>query len=396
MSDTPDSLRRFVVAAGVARRRAADVRAIVSPHVGSHLRVLAAMICGGLLAARPALLAEHVPMGVVLRDETSADAFTVVNQGKEPLLVALAEASCDCLTMDSLPLVVAPGETRRLPFHYRSSVTGGFAVDVKLLGPDGVTVVDRHSVAGFVADRSWFVDVGAARALAKAGGVVFVDVRTAAKFSAAHIPRSLNLPAFALKARAAWRQQSLVLVDEGFAPDAMFALVAELRAIGFASVRVLDGGLPAWIRGDGAVEGTSTSALVAAHVTAAEFARAASTAEWRVFDLSEASRETIPGIVAVARPEDLVAALGAETRDAAGRVTPSVLVIAPDDATHARVEALAAMRPAARIYFLAGGRAALDRFVQEQLALATNDRPLLFVHSRQATRPAGNCAPCGR
>jgi rhodanese-related sulfurtransferase len=226
---------------------------------------------------------------------------------------------------------------------------------------------------------------------------VVIDTRSPDRFARAHIPRSLNVAAFAIKSRADLRGQLLVLVDEGFAPALLLAETVRLRRAGFAQVVVLDGGLAAWIRQGGATEGAESIPMAVMSLPASDFVRTRPDVEWRVLEIGNRNPGVLPLDFAaeVDRPEDLAKALHNFGASASGRQAPRMLVIAPDQATCARIEARLGTTNPAPIYYLTGGRATFDAYRREQVALVQKPHQLIQIRpDRGRSVAAGGCSTC--
>jgi rhodanese-related sulfurtransferase len=226
---------------------------------------------------------------------------------------------------------------------------------------------------------------------------VIIDTRSAERFARMHIPRSLNLPAFAVKSRADLRERPLVLVDEGFAPGLLLEEAASLRRLGFSQVVVLDGGLAAWIRQGRAVEGTESTPLAVTSLSVSDFMRTRRSVEWRALEMKSQTSGVRPleFAVEVDCSEEIARVLPVLGQAVAGRQAPRILVIAPDQATCARIEARMGATNPAPIYYLTGGRAALDVYRREQKALVQQPHQLIQIRPNRG-RPvaAGGCSTC--
>jgi rhodanese-related sulfurtransferase len=73
-----------------------------------------------------------------------------------------------------------------------------------------------------------------------------LDVRSAQDYEQAHIDGAMHMPMSGLGAPDFLRQRSLVLVGSGKAEREVYVACARLKARGFATVRVLQGGLAQW------------------------------------------------------------------------------------------------------------------------------------------------------
>ena len=415
----------------------------------------------GISFALAFVRAENVSLGVVYQGEETVFELPCANGGKQAVWVTEAVSSCDCLKARFAPEPVEPGKTVGLGFVYRSTVAGRFSVEVQLRGSEPAAVLGTHTVTGFVADKAWLLPVaqlfgnsasvvagpgeagpafaeasaagpGSARSTGSTGSpqagsgqatpatslvssgiepalgvgllgsslaqkAVIIDTRSAERFARMHIPRSLNLPAFAVKSRADLRERPLVLVDEGFAPGLLLEEAASLRRLGFNHVVVLDGGLAAWIRQGRAVEGTESTPLALTSLSVSDFMRTRRSVEWRALEMKSQTSGVRPleFAVEVDRPEDLAKALRGFGQAVAGRQAPRILVIAPDQATCARIEARMGATNPAPIYYLTGGRAALDVYRREQKALVQQPHQLIQIRPNRG-RPvaAGGCSTC--
>lgn len=76
---------------------------------------------------------------------------------------------------------------------------------------------------------------------------VVVDTRTPSEFGGFQIEGSLNLTVSGLRHKSYLRDKTIVLVGNGKAERVLYEACAELKKIGFRQVRVLRGGLMAWL-----------------------------------------------------------------------------------------------------------------------------------------------------
>ena len=85
-------------------------------------------------------------------------------------------------------------------------------------------------------------------------GLTLVDVRTKEQFVAVHIPASIHIPLYALKAKTFLKPHPLVLVNEGFSYEPLEREGARLRKAGF-KVWILTNGLYGWKQRGGELQG---------------------------------------------------------------------------------------------------------------------------------------------
>jgi rhodanese-related sulfurtransferase len=321
--------------------------------------------------------AEVVKLGVVVTGTQTPVSFVYKNTGKQPVLVEELVASCGCLTATGLPAVVEPGQTLTVAGVHRAENPGKIEVAARLVGGEPRKPLTEYSLVGFVAVQDWLVPVADAAARHTKGEVLVVDTREQGRYDQAHIPQSHNERAFAIKTRLEWRNRPLILVDEGYAPEALLGDLVTLRQRGFTRVQVLAGGLAAWARHDLPLSGTRTGAVAIAQVAAADFTRAAATTGWRIFDWDNAA----------ARSQ----LLEQITKD----VRSPFLVVAAAEASYAEVErSVSRQNHAARLYYLKGGASQLVAFQKLQAAAALHTGQTFQTSSEH--RPfSGLSSGCG-
>jgi hypothetical protein len=97
------------------------------------------------------------------------------------------------------------------------------------------------------------------------------------------------------------------------------------------------------------------------------------------------------------RPEDLEAVFVGLAKTWGKLAPPHVLIVAPRDAVHPKLEARIGSAKAFPIYYLVGGSEALVRFHAQQLDAASNTGALARAMSRRNTVAiVGHCGSCGK
>lgn len=346
------------------------------PALGLGLAV--AFACGLVSAS-----AATIPLGVVFTGEKAGGTVPLVNAGSQEVFFVEAVSDCPCLTVQAESAVVPAGQSRALPYTYLSKDTGRFAVQVKLQGAEPGAVLATHRLTGFVAERSWLIRAAELATDKARSDQVVVDLRAPHLFAQARLPRSVNQEAFALKTRTQWKNRPIVLVDEGCAPADLLAEVAALRAAGFREVRALEGGLAAWVRNGGVLEGVAVSAAEVAQILPAQFARSSRSNEWRVIDLATAG-------------DDAGAELMRLPVVPPGRLPPRVLVVG-DESAYARIEGRCGASNVSRLFYLRGGPVALAEFYTRQVAMAAGPGVGVAVSQAGGDLPhVAGCVPCGK
>lgn len=105
-------------------------------------------------------------------------------------------------------------------------------------------------------DRACAVSAVQAHALISEQGALVIDVRGAREFATAHIGGAWNTGAMQLRARTHLAKQTLLLFGDGRGEAQLHADCTRLRQMGFSSMHVIAGGLPAWVAAGQPIEGT--------------------------------------------------------------------------------------------------------------------------------------------
>jgi rhodanese-related sulfurtransferase len=341
-------------------------------------RLLKTAALGSLMLLASGRAATITPLGVLYAGEETTLEVPVHNPAGTSVEVIGAETSCECLVPQFDPTNIPAGETRFLRFRYHSSTIGRMRVDIDYATDSGKSAI-KQSVAGIIARRDQFLTAAQLRDLIGREDATIVDMRSADRFGAARIARSLNLPAFALRHRTDLMTRQLVLIDEGFSPAALAQDAASLRSAGFKSVRIFEGGIAAWIRAGGVVEGQAGSAHVAARITPAEYLRVGKNNPWQV----------VSATAVTPTAEDY----GSTAH--VGRVPPRILVVGKTDADYVALEQLNSADTNARVFYLTGGELALAAYQRDQLRMSTNSGATFQSKSTQphvvATSGCGTC-----
>jgi len=106
-------------------------------------------------------------------------------------------------------------------------------------------------------DISFLISVSEVQNQKKFGqkGFIFIDIRNSRSFMKVKISDSLNIPLFSIKTKEFLKTKRLILVNEGFGYKSMIQECRRLRKNGFTSVYILKGGLNAWHKSGGDIEG---------------------------------------------------------------------------------------------------------------------------------------------
>jgi hypothetical protein len=91
----------------------------------------------------------------------------------------------------------------------------------------------------------------------KAGQSTIVDTRAGSEYAQFHIDGSINVPMNDIVRKTQLRGSTITLVGTGKLERELYVACAQLKASGFKSVKVLQGGILAWLAADQAVIGRS-------------------------------------------------------------------------------------------------------------------------------------------
>jgi rhodanese-related sulfurtransferase len=345
------------------------------------------------LVAAGCARAETVPLGVVFSGEQTTLELTYVNPGKAPMHIDQISPSCDCIEVLQKPDEVQPGASVTIPLVHHASQVGTVDVTVRLLGSLASNIIETYTIAGFVADRSWLLSPQEAQGR----GLTLIDTRSPSQFGPLHIAHALNIPAFALRTRNDLLGRKLVLLDDGVAPTDLLAQVAALRSQGFAQVFVLNGGLPAWMRAGGKVEGSSHSVLDVAQISAANFAWASRAAKWRVIAVGDISVPAAEArdVIHLSETDNVELSLVSLSKDTVQGLPPNILIIAPTYGDYAKIEAQLGRAERSPVFYLNGGAPALALFRHEQIEAALRTGQVFKTKVAQnAPVVAGGCSSC--
>ncbi len=115
--------------------------------------------------------------------------------------------------------------------------------------------------------------------------LLFVDVRPAQAYRAAHISGALNISEHAIKTKTFLKKKFIVLVNNGHSINKQIISCVNLKAAGFARVAVLQGGILAWSL-HAPLQGDVKIAQID-RLSAMEFNQAQQENDWVIVDVSQ-------------------------------------------------------------------------------------------------------------
>ena len=105
----------------------------------------------------------------------------------------------------------------------------------------------------------------------KSKKIIKVDIRPPELFNKYHITGSINLNPFELKGKNYLKAKQLVIIDSGYRFDQVESLAEDLKSKGFKSVKIVDGGITAWTRYGGRIDGDIIEAKKVNQISAQEY-----------------------------------------------------------------------------------------------------------------------------
>jgi rhodanese-related sulfurtransferase len=127
------------------------------------------------------------------------------------------------------------------------------ALAVNALSPVGIPLLcPGDEPVGAVDSRFSIVSVTEARRLHDAGGVVFVDSRSADQYEAGHIPGACSLPLYQLDdallpfLSAVQPDAAIIVYCSSVTCEDSHMLARELSNMGYENIRIFAGGMAAW------------------------------------------------------------------------------------------------------------------------------------------------------
>ena len=221
---------------------------------------------------------------------------------------------------------------------------------------------------------------------------LLIDVRSSKDFTRYSIPGSINIPLYLIKTKARLRNKNIVLLNEGHSYHRLAKELIKLKKMKFSSARVLRGGLVAWSKMGGTINGNLFAMKQMNKVSPREFFPDRDYEEIEIFQIhkrgNELGKKVLPQ--AMGLPE-MTSAQGekklAQTLNALiSRKKNKLLyvVIATTDDANQRLENALQKAIDEPIFFLQGGTKAYEAYLKGQVNL--------WLHAGKKRREG--CATC--
>ena len=328
--------------------------------------------------------------------------FEVPNPGVQALQIQAVTPSCECIRILAWPTNVAAGTTGEVEVLFVPDKAGevDYRVYIKPLGLEEPEI--EFAIQGVVTaapvfriDRDWSLYLGpeeAEKLVRQPEQAVWVDVRSPEAYARAQIPGSLQMPLYAVKTKGFLRGRPVVLVDEGFGSQALEAEARSLRKQGFTGLSIWHGGLNAWQRRGGSLQGDSPFEL--ASIPPAALADIAPASDWLVVAADRTAPDGRPDTLAIpfaaGSPDEFVTALNTALKEQPQ--VRSVLIVTSAGGDYGPIGKLAD-RINAFVFFLEGGWAA--REAHEQFQAAIQQGHTVKTTTTQAGGTSARSGGCG-
>lgn len=185
--------------------------------------------------------------------------------------------------------------------------------------------------AASVPDMTCLIVAQEAGLLVKAGQVTVVDTRTSLEHAQFHINSALNMPTAEVIYKTQLRNKPIVLVGNGKLDRELYSTCTDLKAKGFNSVKVLQGGMPAWVASGQSVIGNAPSAQQLRRLESSDlFAESQFAANLLVVTPSEAPLQSQFGLAVAAAqdtPDALKQLLDRRRLESKGAVNNAVVLV---------------------------------------------------------------------
>ena len=309
------------------------------------------------------------------------------NQIKTELQIYSVETDCDCLQILEKPDRVKANESAVLRLSYLSEKVVSAQVKVQVrywvegrmeeavlfytakVMDCGKNIEAPQGSDSTAINEPDYFQMTATEAIHRAD-CVWIDVRSPDRFQKVRIPKSLNLPLYAVKTNSILRECPLVLIGNGDFDGPLLTEAMVLEKAGYREVKVLKGGIRAWEQVEGPLE--RVQAINLALLSPESVPMIERESGWKIIEVSE---DASPNIISKNSEGALKILLIGTSAQAAQRVIESWPV-----------------KTKAVLFELDGGLPALDR-VRQGALIAENSVSVKGL--KQIGRVGGGKKGCG-
>ncbi len=215
--------------------------------------------------------------------------------------------------------------------------------------------------------------------------ITLVDIRNRQEFEKVKIPGSINIPLYFIKTKPFLKNRSIVLINGGY-PDTMLEKEClYLRQNNFKA-SVLQGGLLAWYKEKGPIEGDLLLLKDYRHISPAQFYREKDRKNRLIIDTSEKqnpeSKNLIPETIHVPLIKLLTSLC------LRGKQGSDIIIFNENGDNYDRIDRILNKAGCKNVFYLKGGLNACKTYLQN-LTLAQKPK-------QSRTRSINRCRNCGR
>lgn len=270
----------------------------MNEHVTRTLTAMGLAMAAVFLPANPLFGAveptRRIDLGRLALGQRLVYEFHVENTDEIPLGIVRVTSTCKCVKILEYPETVMPGDKETIRAEVLVNVPGDYAFGIKVhpWEPDQKpsSLLLLVTVPRPKGSNPAFYVAAADLVGSSPAGVTFVDVRRMPPATGT-VPGAIHLPLHAVKAMRSLRNRPVVLIDNGWRSPTTELECFRLQQQGFTSVRILDGGVQAWMAGGGALTGASGQSCGA--ISPNDYLSSRDFTDWIVVDAGVQSQQDI-------------------------------------------------------------------------------------------------------
>ena len=322
--------------------------------------------------------------------------------------------SCECVYIMSYNKKVHPDKDNVIELLYLPDKTGDFAYEITVIpeNPQNssytfilmVTVAENESYSGktmipFSSDLltrviedpklEYLLNASQALELLESSKATFIDTRQPGDYNSAHIPGSINIPLYAIKTKPFLSSGLIVLINNGTRRRYYENECAVLRQKGFDAY-ILEGGLNFWLHMEYPLVGDYFAQQTFKNIDPVDLFIDRHFNNWLVIDVSSSYTEPVQILpdtinIPVNNNDSFEQTLTRHIRELKTGALVSVVIISDTLEDYNKVMSVCSSIKNAQFYYVDGGRAAYNKFLQNQT---------LIKHPPQYVNRKRKCGTC--
>lgn len=322
------------------------------------------------------------------------------NSGAAPILVKKIDVSCECLKVTEYPEQIVPGQAGVFSIEILGVNPGAYEYEMKVTSdvPEESMIYRLHVAVKAMAEEQrashWYCSVAEVmERQAQGHSSTFVDVRGSVDYARARLPGSLNMPLYEVKTKSFLKGKDIVLVDGGWGDERLELECLYLQNAGFASVKILYGGLNAWSASGQPLEGTRCHEVQS--LSAAALCSVIKYGDWLAVDLTDSDDSVgiIPGAQRISWHTARDGEAAARLRDLlmANAKGKRVVLFTENGEDYDAIQDQVDGPDGVPVFFLRGGIQDYRRQLRENAALQRAGVTTVTSGSGGGRKPCGSC-----